>query len=49
MPPQHRLGLHDNQGSTPLAPSLGEQNPEVGHSGGAALPTLADTTWRLFR
>jgi hypothetical protein len=28
MPPQHRLGLHDHQGSTPLAPSLGEEDPE---------------------
>jgi hypothetical protein len=28
MPPQHRLGLHDHQGSTPLAPALGEEDPE---------------------
>ena len=28
MPPQHRLGLHDHQSSTPLAPSLGEEDPE---------------------
>jgi hypothetical protein len=28
MPPQHRLGLHDHQGRTPLAPSLGEEDPE---------------------
>jgi hypothetical protein len=28
MPPQHRLGLHDHQGSTPLAPSIGEEDPE---------------------
>ena len=28
MPPQHRLGLPDHQGSTPLAPSLGEEDSE---------------------
>ena len=28
MPPQHRLGLHDHQSSAPLAPSLGEEDPE---------------------
>ena len=28
MPPQHRLGLHDHQGGTPVPPSLGEENPE---------------------
>jgi hypothetical protein len=28
MPPQHRLGLHDHQGGTPVAPSLGEEDPE---------------------
>ena len=28
MSPQHCLGLHDHQGRTPLAPSLGEENPE---------------------
>jgi len=28
MPPQHRLGLHDHQGGTPLSPHGGEQNPK---------------------
>ena len=28
MPPQHRLGLHDHQGRTPVAPSLREEDPE---------------------
>ena len=28
MPTKHRLGLYDHQGGTPLAPSLGEEDPE---------------------
>jgi hypothetical protein len=28
MPPQHRFWLYDHQGGAPLAPSLGEEDPE---------------------
>ena len=28
MPAQHRLGLHDDQGGTPLPPRFGEHDPK---------------------